>query len=87
MAITNWQRMIRELVLQLKLGAVEVGYFRKKFKVDIGEEFAHAWEDLTRRGFVMGDSDRFVLTREGLLRVDALIPMFFEPQFRGVPDK
>lgn len=87
MAITDRQRMIRELVLQLKLGAVEVGYFRKKFKVDIGDEFASVWEDLTRHGFVMVDSDRFVLTREGLLRVDALLPMFFEPQYRGAPDK
>ena len=41
MAITDRQRLIRELVLQLKLGAVEVGYFRKKFKVDIGDAFRH----------------------------------------------
>jgi oxygen-independent coproporphyrinogen III oxidase len=30
------------------------------------------------------EGDRIELTRKGLLRADALLPAFFEPQHRGV---
>ena len=80
---TTRQRMIRELVLQLKLGAVAPVYFREKFGVEILQEFATVFAGYERDGFLRVDEDRVELSREGLLRVDGLLPAFFEPQHLG----
>jgi len=82
--IDDRQRLIRELILQLKLGRIDGGYFRKKFDVEIGGEFSDAFHALGQQGFANIDGDRIELTREGLLRVDALLPVFFESRYRGV---
>ena len=82
--VSDHQRLIRELILQLKLGAIDASYFRSKFNVEIGEVFAEAWASLEKEGFATIAGDEFRLTRAGLLRVDGLLPRFFEPQFRNV---
>lgn len=81
---TPRQRLIRELVLQLKLGRIQPEYFRDKFDVDVAAEFADAWRTLARDGMATTNGDGIRLTRAGLLRVDGLLPLFFEPQFRDV---
>lgn len=82
--ITDHQRLIRELILQLKLGRLDAAYFRGKFGVEIRDRFAEAWESLQRDGYAELDGDAVRLSRAGLLRVDALLPRFFEPQYREV---
>ncbi|MCH8807533.1 MAG: coproporphyrinogen III oxidase family protein [Planctomycetes bacterium] len=82
--MTDRQRLIRELILQLKLGKIDAGYFRDKFAVEIRDEFADAWRSLDREACVEFAGDEIRLTRPALLRVDGLLPRFFEPQFRGV---
>lgn len=82
--ISDRQRLIRELILQLKLGRVDAGYFRTKFNTEIGEVFGETFTALVDAGLAEIDGDRVCLTREGLLRVDALLPPFFEPAHRGV---
>jgi oxygen-independent coproporphyrinogen-3 oxidase len=81
---TPRQRLIRELILQLKLGRVQTGYFRRKFSADILAEFAGAWESLVAEGLARVEPDAVALSREGLLRVDALLPRFYEEQYRNV---
>ncbi|MEP0846657.1 MAG: coproporphyrinogen III oxidase family protein [Phycisphaerae bacterium] len=81
--MTPRQRLIRELVLQLKLGRIDAEYFRAKFEVEIISEFAAAFDSLCRDGLAAPDGDRVTLTRAGLLRVDALLPRFFEPEFQN----
>lgn len=82
--VPKHQRMIRELVLQWKLGRMEPAYFQEKFGVDMAKEYAPELTALESEGFaVRGDHD-WQLTRAGLLRVDALLPRFFEPQFRNI---
>ena len=77
--------MIRELVLQLKRGAIRPGYFGDKFGVDVRSRFADVWRSLADDGYLdVNDADRIVLTREGLLRVDMLLSRFFLPQHVGV---
>ena len=44
------QRLIREMILQLKTGRLEIGYFRTKFGVDIRAEFAEAFRSLSSKG-------------------------------------
>ncbi|NOT00750.1 MAG: coproporphyrinogen III oxidase family protein [Phycisphaerales bacterium] len=78
------QRMIREFVLQMKTGRVDPAYFRRKFAVDVNAEFAAAWSILNERGYTMVDGDAIALTRDGLLRVDALLPLFFDAEFRDI---
>lgn len=82
--VSDRQRLIRELVLQTKLGHVDASYFRGKFGVEITLEFAAAYADLRENGYAEIHGDDIRLSRNGLLRVDALLPAFFEPEFRGV---
>jgi coproporphyrinogen III oxidase-like Fe-S oxidoreductase len=78
---TPEERMRRELVLQLKLGRLSPAYFRDKYGVDIVRHFADQWASLKAEGYLAeATADRVALTREGLMRVDALLPRFFLPQ-------
>ncbi len=76
-------RLIREMILQLKTGCLETGYFRRKFGTDILEAFKDGFEQLERDGFLTRTADGVEVTREGLLQVDRLLPVFFDPQHRG----
>ncbi len=81
---TPHQLLIRELILQLKRGYLDAAYFRGKFGVEILAEWRDVWNSYVTQGYATLSADRVELTREGLLRVDALLPPFFEPQHRGV---
>jgi oxygen-independent coproporphyrinogen-3 oxidase len=78
---TPEQRLIREFVLQLKLGAIRPGYFVAKYQVDVLDRFREPLASLVDDGYASVGRDRVTLTREGLLRVDSLLPRFFEPEF------
>ncbi|HEY3174270.1 MAG TPA: coproporphyrinogen-III oxidase family protein [Candidatus Polarisedimenticolia bacterium] len=77
------QRLVRELILQLKLGRIETDYFRKKFGVEILTEFARAFERLRDRGMLSLTEGRIELTRDGLLRADGLLSEFYAPEYRN----
>ena len=78
---TDEERLIRELVLQLKLGSVRPTYFGNKYSVDVLDRFSDALTSLRDDGYLMtADPDQIALTREGLLRVDSLLPRFFLPE-------
>jgi oxygen-independent coproporphyrinogen-3 oxidase len=79
------ERLIRELVLQLKLGTIRPAYFAQKYGVNILERFADAFASLRQDGYLQALSEAAVsLTREGLLRVDVLLPRFFLPEHAGI---
>jgi oxygen-independent coproporphyrinogen-3 oxidase len=82
---THDERMIRELVLQFKLGSVRPAYFRDKYGVDILERFRSEIASLAGEGYVREASESAVsLSRSGLLRVDTLLPRFFRPEHVGI---
>jgi oxygen-independent coproporphyrinogen-3 oxidase len=82
---THEERMIRELVLQLKLGHVTPGYFSAKYGTDILRRFHDPFASLKAEGYLAAaNDDQVTLTREGLLRVDVLLPRFFLPEHVGV---
>jgi len=82
---TGEERLIREFVLQLKRGANRPAYFAQKYGVDVLDRFAGALESLHADGYLAERSvDRIALTREGLLRVDVLLPRFFLPGHAGI---
>ena len=78
------ERLIREFVLQLKLGRVSCDYFQRKFGVDIRVRFAAPMQTLKDWGFLSVEGDAVILNREGLLQVDRLLHEFFLPQHRNV---
>jgi oxygen-independent coproporphyrinogen-3 oxidase len=82
--LTDEQRLIREMILQLKKGYLDLAYFQQKFGCNIVDEWQEAWQDYEAAGYVTISDTLVKLTRQGLLRVDALLPAFFEPQFRDV---
>ena len=81
---TAHQRLVREVILQLKTGRLDAGYFRDKFGVDILEHWHNVWQQYLDDELLRVDGDRIELTRAGLLRVDSLLPAFFEPEHQGV---
>ncbi len=81
--LSDDQRLIRELVLQLKLGHIEPAYFQRKFGQDVRTRFAPVWQELGDAGCLDAEGAEMRLSRGGLLRVDALLPLFFEAQHRG----
>ena len=80
---TEDERLIRELVLQLKLGQVSRAYFQNKFGTDITQRFAGPLQTLKDWGFLSVEGDRVLLNREGLLQVDRLLQEFFLPEHRN----
>jgi oxygen-independent coproporphyrinogen-3 oxidase len=80
---TAEEALIRETVLQCKLGHLRPDYFQRKFGVDIRVRFADAFRALAEAGFLAEQGEVIRFTREALLQVDRLLSAFFLPQHRG----
>lgn len=76
------ERLIREFILQLKLGHLSLDYFREKFGVDPERRFAEPLQRLKDWGFLAVEGGQVRFHREGLLQVDRLLHEFFLPQHR-----
>lgn len=81
---TDHQRLIREVVLQLKEGHISAAPFRRKFGVDILDEFREPLRNQQAAGYLKIDGDEICLTRKGLLQVDSLLTEYFEPEHREI---
>jgi oxygen-independent coproporphyrinogen III oxidase len=81
---TEHQRLVREMILQLKTGQLDAGYFRRKFGVEILDQWRDVWQEYAGEEWLSTEGDQIQLTRAGLLQVDALLPAFFEAEHRGV---
>lgn len=82
-ALSQEERLVREFILQLKLGHVDAAHFRFKFGVYIAQRFAGPIEFFAGRRWLTVDDDSVTLTREGLLRVDRLLPAFYLAKHHG----
>jgi oxygen-independent coproporphyrinogen-3 oxidase len=81
---TPHQLLVREMILQLKTGWLNANYFRRKFGVEILHEWRDVWRQYSEDELLSIDGDEIRVTRSGLLRVDALLPVFFEPEHQSV---
>jgi oxygen-independent coproporphyrinogen-3 oxidase len=82
---TGDERFVRELVLQLKRGWVAPAYFDAKYDVDVLERYGSTLAGLKDEGYLgAATRERVELSREGLLRVDMLLPRFFLPEHVGI---
>ena len=82
--LTPQQRLIREMILQLKTGALDAAYFQWKFGVDVWSEFQPVYEELERAQLLTRNNGSIRLTRSGLLQVDHFLKEFFEPELKFV---
>jgi oxygen-independent coproporphyrinogen-3 oxidase len=80
LAPTAEERMVREFILQFKLGSIEPGYFQAKFGIDPRRRFREPLDRLRRDGYLEPATESLRLTRGGLLEVDRLLALFFLPQ-------
>ena len=76
---TPRELLIRELVLGLKRGRLDTSRLRRKFGIDPLVEWSRQWDSLAAEGAAAVAGTDIVLSRAGILRVDALLPRFFEP--------
>jgi oxygen-independent coproporphyrinogen-3 oxidase len=82
---THEERMIRELVLQLKRGSIRPAYFKDKYDVDVPARFHQQLAELRAEGYLAeAGPERVTLSRDGLLRADLLVRRFFLPQHAGI---
>lgn len=80
---TSDEKLIREFVLQLKLGRVSATYFQEKFGVDVRQRFARPIQTIHDWGFGEVEGEFIRLNRDGLLQVDRLLHEFFLPEHRN----
>jgi oxygen-independent coproporphyrinogen-3 oxidase len=83
-ALREDERLVREFVLQLKLGRVEAEPFARRFRIDPLRRFAEPLRRCAEAGWLRVGRDAVTVTREGLARVDRLLPVFYLPEHRGV---
>jgi len=84
LTLTPKQKLIREMILQLKTGAIDLQYFRSKFGVDVWNEFRPIYERLDEDELLERRNGTIALTRSGLLQVDHFLSEFFEPELKTV---
>ncbi|NCX97695.1 MAG: coproporphyrinogen III oxidase family protein [Planctomycetia bacterium] len=70
--------LIRELVLGLKKGRLDVRRLAGKYGIDPVVEWAPQWSALEAEGFARLTPAGPELSRRGLLQVDSLLPRFFD---------
>ena len=84
LTLTPKQRLIREMVLQLKTGSIDTRYFSRKFGVNVWKEFEPVYERLNEEEMLNRNNGTIELTRRGLLQVDHFLSEFFEPELKPV---
>ena len=77
------ERLTREMILQMKLGRVDAPYFKDKFGVDVMQRFEAAFSRLQSRSMLDLHDGGATLTRQGLLRVDTLLPEFYDERYQN----
>ena len=77
------EKLIREFVLQMKLGRLGTQYFQDKFGVDVLDRFGDALQRHRDAGYLEVVDGEIRLFRHGLLQVDRLLHDFFLDEHRG----
>jgi oxygen-independent coproporphyrinogen-3 oxidase len=78
---TERDRLVREVVLLLKTGHLDVGYFRTKYGVDVRETFRAALDALAADGWLTVAGESVDCTPDGLNQIDRHLTAFFDPQY------
>lgn len=77
------EKVIREMVLQLKTGKIDPGYFQKKFDVNLLSHFRPQLDELASKGILEKGNETLKVTPAGMLQIDKQLPTFFLEQHVG----
>ena len=77
------ERLLREFVLQLKLGKTSISYFQNKYGADVTEGFREPIERIRKKGYLSIEGDEIRINRAGMLTIDKLLHEFFMPHHRN----
>ena len=83
-ALSERDRLVREFILQLKFGHVSAIDFENNFGVNIADVFRVPLRELSAERLLTFTASGVQLTGEGLLKVDRLLPRFYDRQFCGL---
>jgi len=75
---TRRDLLLREVVLGLKRGTLDTRRLAAKYGIDPLAEWAQQWGSLAAEGVLAAVAPEPALTRDGLLKVDALLHRFFD---------
>ena len=81
--INEEEAMLRQFVLQMKIGRVRLEYFRERFGVDLVQRFPMQISRYQEEGFLSVEDDQIVLDRDALLQVDTMLYEFLPQEIRG----
>ena len=84
LTMTQQEQMIRQFILQMKLGKLANNTFINKFGVDVFSQYDELLSSYEREGYLHRSPDELELTRTGLLQIDRLLHGFFLPEHRQV---
>ena len=76
------EELIREMILQIKTGRLNIPYFNSKFGVDIGRVYEKEFGRLESQGLLTITPEVINLTPAGLYQIDRQLPEFFLPEHR-----
>jgi oxygen-independent coproporphyrinogen-3 oxidase len=83
MALDDEEKLIREFILQIKKGYIDSQYFEKKFHIDVLNRFDTPLQKLKQEKYIEIENNQINVNREGLLRIDSLLPNFYLEKHRG----
>lgn len=80
--MTAEEQLVRQFILQMKLGELDTDYFQRTFGVDVWARFA---EPLARNAhWISRDGSTLRVSQDGLLQIDRILHDFFLEQHRSV---
>ncbi len=82
--LSREEQLVREMILQLKLGSVDLTRLERKFGLVPEEAFAEPLRQLETEGWLQVADRKVELTRAGLVRVDGLLPRFYPQRHQDV---
>ena len=77
------ERLVRELILNLKTGVVDLAELSAKHGAVAADLFAEPIAELESQQLLTRDGDKIILSEPGLLRVDQLLPGFYQEKYQG----
>ena len=81
--LSREEALIRQLVLQLKLGRVSFDYFATEFSVELEALFKVQLETLKNQKFIKIENRSIVVETKGLLKVDEWLKIFYLPKHQS----
>ena len=82
-ALTPVERHVREIVLGLKHGALDLGVVAARHHVEASPEATAGVAHLIDRSLATREGELVTLTAEGMLEIDRWLPLFFDPAYGG----